>query len=165
MTVFILSLLSASGAFAQKITTEFDQAADFTTYKTFAIREVKLTSTNPVLNSDLIKKRIEAEIERALKAMGLTLVAGPADLDLWCQFGSDSREDVDVVRGGGRGTGPSVVRTPTTEGTLVIDLRNPATRALIWRGVATEQQREAVRLQGRLENMVKKSIAKYPRKK
>ena len=165
MAALMLALLSVHGGLAQKITTEFDRSTDFTTFRTFAIRDVQLTSTNPALNSDLVKKRIQSEIERAFTAKGLVLATGPSDLDVVCQFGSTSREDVEVVRGAGRGTGPSVVRTPTTDGTLVIDLRTSTTRSLVWRAVATEQQREAIKLQSKLGDMVKKAIAKYPPKK
>ena len=71
MVLLFLSLLAAHGAFAQKITMEFDQAADFSKYKTFAIREGQLNSKNPALNSDLVKKRIDADIEKYLTAKGL----------------------------------------------------------------------------------------------
>ena len=66
MRVFILTLLTAGGVFAQKITVEFDQAVDFSKYKTFAIRDGQLHSKNPALNSELVKKRIETDIERDL---------------------------------------------------------------------------------------------------
>ena len=61
--VFILSLLTVGVASAQKITVEFDQSADFSKYKTFAIRDGQLNSKNPALNSELVKKRIDADIE------------------------------------------------------------------------------------------------------
>jgi len=63
MATLVLSLLGAHGAFAQKVTVEFDQAADFSKYKTFAIRDGQLNSRNPALNSDLVKKRIDAGID------------------------------------------------------------------------------------------------------
>ena len=44
------------------------------------------------------------------------------------------------------GWGTCIVRVPYAEGTLVIDLRDPA------------------KLQGKLDNMVKKSFDKYPPK-
>jgi len=53
MRIAILALLGAVGAFAQKITVEFDEAVDFTKYKTFAIRDGQLNSKNPALNSEL----------------------------------------------------------------------------------------------------------------
>jgi hypothetical protein len=60
MATLVLNLLGAPGAFAQKVTVEFDQAADFSKYETFAIRDGHLNSGNPALNSDLVKKRIDA---------------------------------------------------------------------------------------------------------
>jgi len=60
------------GALAQKVTVEFDQAADFSRYKTFTIRDGLLNSKNPALNSELVRKRIDAGIERGLTAKGLT---------------------------------------------------------------------------------------------
>src|SRR5579862_4651553 len=74
-------LFGAHAARAQKVTMEFDQAADFSKYKTFAIREGRLNSKNAALNSPLVKKQIDADIVRYLTAKGLTQVAsGPSDL-------------------------------------------------------------------------------------
>ena len=44
---------------------------DFSKYKTFAIREGQLNSGNPALNSPLVKKQIEADIQNDLTAKGL----------------------------------------------------------------------------------------------
>ena len=66
---------------------------------------------------------------------------------------------------GWRGLGTRVAKVPYAEGNLVIDLRDPTTRSLVWRGIATEEQRNAAKLAGKLDDMVKKCIAKYPPKK
>ena len=57
----------APDIYVQRITTEFDEGVDFSKFKTFAVRDGQLNSPSPALNSDLRKKRIETEIERALK--------------------------------------------------------------------------------------------------
>ena len=57
------------------------------------------------------------------------------------------------------------MRVPYTEGTLVIDLRDPSTRTLAWRGVATEEERDPTKLAKKLDDMVRKMLAKYPPKK
>jgi len=62
MKTLPLGLLFAICAFGQKIDVEFDEAANFAKYKTFAIRDGQLHSKNPTLNSELVKKRIEADI-------------------------------------------------------------------------------------------------------
>lgn len=65
---------------------------------------------------------------------------------------------------GWRGWGTRVVRVPFTEGTLVIDLRDPGTRGLVWRGIARQDKGNAAAIEGKLDDMVKKSIEKYPPK-
>lgn len=57
------------------------------------------------------------------------------------------------------------MRVPYAEGTLVIDLRDPATHALVWRAIAAEEKSDATKIEGKLNDMVKKSIDKYPPKK
>ena len=162
---FGLSLIFVPGAFAQKITVEFDQAVDFSKFKTFAIRDGQLRSPSPALNSELTKKRIEAEIERALTAKGLTKATGTTDLNVFYTLGSLRRMETETYPAGWRGRGTRVVRVPNTEGNLVIDLRDPTTRSLVWRGIATEEQSNPSKLADKLDDMVKKSIARYPPKK
>jgi hypothetical protein len=164
MRVLLLILLAALGASAQKVTIEFDQAADFSKYKTFAIRSGQLNSRNPALNSELTKKRIDADIERGLTARGLVTVSGPSDLNVRYRLGSARRAELETFPAGWRGLGKRVVRVPYTEGTLVIDLRDSGTRSLVWRGIASEEKSDAIKIEGKLEDMVRKSLEKYPPK-
>ena len=164
MRVLILSLLTALGAWAQHVTVEFDPAADFSQFKTFAIRDGQLNSKNPALNSELVKKRIEAAIERDLTAKGLTVASGRSDLNVRYHFGSARKAEVERYPAGWRGWGTRVVRVPYTEGTLVIDLRDATTHSLVWRGIASEDKSDAAKIQGKLDAMVKKSFDKYPPK-
>jgi Domain of unknown function (DUF4136) len=164
MKTLILILLAAGSAFAQKVTVEFDQAADFAKYKTFAIRAGELNSKSPALNNELVKKRIEADIERDLTARGLKRAAGQADLNVRYHLGAVAKKEVERYPAGWRGLGTRVVRVPYTEGTLVIDLRDTATRSLVWRSIASEEKSEASQIEGKLEDMVRKSIEKYPPK-
>lgn len=161
----ILILLAAGAAYAQKVTVEFDQAADFTKYKTFAIRDGQLNSRNPALNSDLVKKQIEADIVKGLTAKGLTMVSGPSDLNVRFRFGQSRKVEREAYPAGWRGFGTRIVRVPYAEGTLVIDLRDPSTKSLVWRGISSEEKSDATKIQGKLDDMVKKSLEKYPPKK
>ena len=163
--MLLLGLLAAHGAFAQKVTVEFDQAADFSKYKTFAIRERQLNSKNAALNSDLVKKQIDADIERYFTAKGLTLVSGKSDLNVRYTFGSARKSEVETYPAGWYGMGTRVVRVPYSEGTLVIDLRDPSTRSLVWRTIASEDKSDPTKIEGKLDDMVKKSVEKYPPKK
>lgn len=160
--ILVLTVLSAALAWAQKITVEFDQAADFTRYKTFAIRDGQLNSRNPALNSELVKKKIEADIARDLAARGLEMTTGRSDLNVRYHFGSVRKAEIERYPAGWRGFGTRVVRVPYTEGTLVIDLRDPRTRSLVWRGIASEDKSDGTKIEGKLDDMVRKSIDKYP---
>jgi len=162
--VLVLAVLSAALAWAQKITVEFDQAADFSKYKTFAIRDGQLNSRNPALNSELVKKKIEADIARDLTARGLEMTTGRSDLNVRYRFGSVHKAEIERYPAGWRGFGTRVVRVPYTEGTLVIDLRDPSTRSLVWRGIASEEKSDGTKIEGKLDDMVRKSIDKYPPK-
>jgi len=165
MKILILSLLGVIGAFAQKIETEFDQSVDFSKFKTFAIRDGRLNSRNPSLNSELIRKRIDADIRKYLEAKGLAFVSsGASDLNVHYTFGAVRGQRVEAYPAGWRGWGTRVERVPFTDGTLVIDLRDPGTRSLVWRGIAREDKRNAAAIEGKLDDMVKKSLDKYPPK-
>ena len=160
----LLILLAAPCLFAQRVTVEFDQAIDFAKYKTFAIRDGQLNSKNPVLNSELVKKRIETDIEANLTGKGLRKVTGPSDLNVRYRFGAARKTEIERYPAGWRGLGTRVVRVPYAEGTLVIDLRDPGTRSLVWRAIATEEKSDAAKIEGKLDDMVKKSLQKYPPK-
>jgi hypothetical protein len=164
VTIF-LSLLAARGASAQKITMEFDQTADFSKYRTFAIRNGQLNSKNPALNSDLVKKQIEADIEKDLTAHGMEETTGRADVNVTYTFGSARKTQVESYPAGWYGLGTRYVRVPYAEGTLVIDLRDPSTHSLVWRAIASDEKSDATKIQGKLDDMVKKSFEKYPPKK
>jgi len=164
MKLLLFLLAAALLARAQKVTIEFDQAADFGRYRTFAIRAGQLNSKNPALDSELVKKRIDAAIERGLTARGLTMVSGPSDLNVRYRLGTARKDEIESYPAGWRGFGTRLVRVPYTEGTLVIDLRDPSTRSLVWRAIASEEKNDAVKIEGKLDDMVRKSLEKYPPK-
>ena len=117
-----------AAAFGQKVTIEFDQAADFAKYKTFALRDGQLNSKNPALNSELVKKQIENDIVWVGAEGGVGVVSG------------------------------RVVRVPYTEGTLVIDFQDRSTRLLVWRGIASEEKSDGAKIEGKLDAMVRKVL-------
>lgn len=163
--LFACVLLAASSLVAQKINVEFDQSTDFSKYKTFAIRGGQLNSKDPSLNSDLSRKRIETDIENALTAKGLTKTIGRADLNVRYRLGAQRKTEVERYPAGWRGLGTRVVRVPETEGTLVIDLHDPASKSLVWRAIASEEKSSASDVSKKLDDMVRKSVDKYPPKK
>jgi hypothetical protein len=164
MKVLLLTLVAGLCAYAQKITVEFDTAADFSKYRTFAIRNGVLNSRNPALNSELVKKNIENSIAHYMTGKGLMATTGPSDLNVNYHFGSAVRSELEAYPAGWRGWGTRVVRVPYTEGTLVLDFRDPSTKSLVWRAIAREDKGDPNKIEGKLDDMVKKCIEKYPPK-
>jgi hypothetical protein len=151
-------------AWAQKITMEFDQGSDFSRFKTFYINEGQLNAKNPALNNDLVRKQIQAEIRKRLIEKALSEVTeGQRDLNVRFSLGSARRREVDVYPAGWWGIRRVV--TGYTEGTLVIDLRDPSQKSLVWRAIAVEDKSDASHIEGKLPDMVKKSFEQYPPKK
>jgi hypothetical protein len=167
----LVVLLLAAGAlyapalFGQKVQTEFDQSQDFSKFKTFAIRPGRINSPNPSLNNELVQKNLDADIEKYFGARGLTMASsGRPDLIVRYTLGTPRRVETEVYPAGWRGWGSRVVKVPYTEGTLVIDLRDPVTQSLVWRCIARDQEGDPNKIQSKLENMVKKAAQQYPPK-
>jgi hypothetical protein len=161
----LLSILATMNTFGQKIEIEFDQSVDFHKFTTFAIRDARLNSKNPSLNSELIRKRINADIVKFLEAKGLEFVVeGKSSLNVRYTLGAVRELKAEAYPAGWRGYGTRIVRVPFTEGTLVLDLRDPSTRSLVWRAIARVEKDNAQDVEKKLDDMVKKSIEKYPPK-
>ena len=165
MAVGLVALIATQNANAQKVTMEFDQDAPFSDYKTFTVREGHLNSKDPALNSALVTQQIDDDISKALTAKGLLEVPKGADLNVNYRLGAARKTEVETYPAGWWGMGTRVVRVPYAEGTLVIDLRDAQRHALVWRAIASVEKSDASKIQGKLNDMVKKSFEKYPPKK
>jgi len=164
MVVSLLAL-AAGMAPAQKVDIESDESIDYSKYKTFSIGEGQLKSKSASLNSDLTRRKIENEIRKRLIEKGLSEASGQADLNVIFRLGSARRNEVDDFPAGRYGLARRRVVTQYTEGTLIIDLRDTSKRELVWRAVAVEDKSDPSKIADRLDEMVKKSIEKYPPKK
>jgi len=148
---------------AQDVDIEFDDSANFANYKTFRIGAGDINAKAPALNNELVKKKIENELRARLIAKKLTEVTGQADLAVRYTLGSAQRTEATAIPAGRLGRQRRVVRSKYTEGTLTIDLL--ATRELVWRAIVTEDEKDPAKVAGKLDEMVKKAIDKYPPKK
>jgi len=154
-----LFLMAPLCLFAQKVHTEFDETVTFSQYKTFAIREGQLNSKNPALNNELVRKKIDAELRRRLTEKGLVEVTEKPDLNVRYSLGAANHREVDVYP---YGWGARRYVIHYTEGTLIIDLRDPKRKALVWRTITTEDKDTGAKVADHLPDMVKKAIEKYP---
>mgnify|MGYP001598322636 CR=1 FL=1 len=163
--LFTAALLWGSAARAQKIHTEFDEAADFSKYKTFAIRDGRIRTKQPALDNSLVEKKLKNALAAQLTAKGLQETSERPDLNVTYLLGAVDRREVDVTRVGWRGRGVRRDVHRYTVGTLVIDLRDASRRELVWRAVCTDTAGNAAKIQERIDKDVKKAFEKYPPKK
>jgi hypothetical protein len=163
--VLSLLALAVGPALAQKIDIEFDESADFSHYKTFHIVEGQLNAKSAALNSELTRKKIENEMRKRLTEKGLMEVESKPDLNVRFTLGQARRTEVEAYPAGWRGLGTRRVRVAYTQGTLVINLRDTSRKELVWRSIAVEDKNDPVQISEHLDDMVRKSIEKYPPKK
>jgi hypothetical protein len=163
--VLTLVALAVGPALAQKIDIEFDESAVFERYKTFHVVEGQINAKAAALNSDLTRRKIENEIRKRLTEKGLMEVESRPDLNVRFTLGQARRSEVEAYPAGWRGLGTRRVRVAYTQGTLVINLRDTSRKELVWRSIATEEKNDPIEISKHLDDMVRKSIDKYPLKK
>jgi hypothetical protein len=132
-TLLLLLALAVGPALAQKIDIEFDESAVFERYKTFHIVEGQINAKAAALNSDLTRRKIENEIRKRLTEKGLMEVESKPDLNVRFTLGQARKTEVEAYPAGWRGLGTRRVRVAYTQGTLVINLRDPVRKELVWR--------------------------------
>jgi hypothetical protein len=136
----------ASAAFAQDVKVDFDKAANFAAIKTF---DVKIGTS---WNNPLGEKRVVAEIAQALTEKGWTRAEGDkADAFVVLHGATDVKKSLDTFYSGGyggygwHGWGAGGMSSSTTTvneytvGTLVVDIFDAKSKALMFRGTASDE--------------------------
>lgn len=139
MTTAASALLVATAVFGQDMKTDYDRAADFSRYKTYSWEKVQ---TQDTLWVDGIKSAVNAE----LTAKGFAEVASGGDVSVVAVEMTKTQRTLDTFYnglGGGWRRGGGFGDATTTEdtykvGSLVVDLFDPKTKTLMWRGSATD---------------------------
>ncbi|MEN8125946.1 MAG: DUF4136 domain-containing protein [Bacteroidota bacterium] len=174
MPVFLVLLFLGSCSTVQ-VSSDYDKALDFGTYKTFAFYKKGI---DKVEISDLDKRRILRAIETELKSKGLELSENP---DLLVNIFTKSREKIDVYNnnyygwypwyygygyGYGFGYGPGYTNVyRSTEGTLFIDLIDANKKELAWQGIGTgalSKSKNIDKKEERINEFVNKIMIEYP---
>jgi len=147
--VFVLAL-AATPAMAQKVTIDYSHDYDFEAIKTFQYVD---TEKSDVKGNDLMAQRVEDMIKKEMREGGSTEVQSNPDIYVTYHFTSKENTSYNTTSmgyggyggygggwggwgGGGMGTSTTYATT-YTEGTLVIDLYDPDTKKLVWRGTGT----------------------------
>ena len=131
-------------AVAQDVKVDFDKAANFSTIKTFSVK-VGTDWGNP-----LSENRVVAEIEEALTGKGWTKAESP-DALVVLHGATTVKKDLHTFYSGGyggygwRGYGgggmgsSSTTVSEFTVGTLVVDIFDAKSKALLFRGTASDE--------------------------
>jgi hypothetical protein len=140
-TLMASVVLLGTITFAQSINFDFDKTANFRSFRTYAW--IPGASVPDALNNDRIVNALNAQL--ALK--GLMKVARQADPDLYVAYHAAFDRDLEITGfssgwGGYRLPGSRSGMARTNEivtGTLIVDLVDARTRAIVWRGTATKE--------------------------
>src|SRR4026208_2630683 len=123
--------------------------AEFTTFKTFAFAGLADVNKGGIYDNTLMDKRIEFAVVRELTAKGLRQVGVDDPQDLLVQYWVNVQDKQRLESGGtsvglargayggggwGAGYGGGVTTYEYKEGTLILDLIEPAKKQLVWRG-------------------------------
>lgn len=140
----LAALTVPSAAYAQKVNTDFDPAANFSAYKTYSWTE-GTPSPNP-----LGEQRIREAVDQQMVKAGFTKVAAASDVVISTHL--LTKEEKQVVAtgygvgygygpywGGGMHGGMATASVNTyIQGTLILDMYDAGTKKLVWRGSGTD---------------------------
>jgi len=126
-------MLSATAVLAQTITRDYDRTANFATFKTYAWTR----GTN--VDDELNHRRIVSAIENQLLAKGLRPADANRKPDVLVAYHAAVGKDLQVVGQGFRfGPGASARVESILIGSLVVDIVDANTRAIVWRATASK---------------------------
>ncbi|MGB6121596.1 MAG: DUF4136 domain-containing protein [Bacteroidota bacterium] len=153
------------------ITTDYDPARDFSSYKTY--RWAKGKERNPrntLTRNTLLNKRVQFAVDNSLQSKGFEkLEKGQPDFIVIVYAGMTEKMQV-YHQGGWYGGwwGPSGGYTSVshyTEGTLVVDIVDRAEKELSWRGMATgvvRSQSDPLAVQEDIQYAIEEILYEFP---
>jgi hypothetical protein len=142
-----LSFVGAT-AFTQDVKTDFDKSVDFSKYKTFAVK------IGTSWNNQISEKRIMDEVSQTLTEKGWTATEADPDALVVLHGATEKQRTLNTFYSGmgGYGTygyrgwggmgGMGSATTTVSEylvGTLVVDIFDAKTKALMFRGTASDE--------------------------
>lgn len=164
-----LVLLAPALALAQKTSFDYDKTADFSRYKTYALKD------GTKVGQPLIDKRIDTAIEEQLAAKGLTRNDSAPNIVVVYHVAFDKQKDITTFSSGGYGGygygwgggwGTTDVRVnEILVGTLVIDIADSTKREVVWRGMGVKEvdtQAKADKRDKNITSAVTKIFKNFP---
>lgn len=156
-------------------TSDFDRGANFQTYRTFSIIEPEAagTNANPTAYEPLLDRRVRDAVAAELVKKGLSPDAESPDLlvayDVAVAPAPNSPDTGSYSAWYGyrytyRSTAFPSIRTIDAYpvGTLVIDLIDPGTNELVWRGAAEGEIDAGLTEESKIRRSIAAILAQYP---
>ena len=164
--VIFLTFLISTTAYAQKVAVDYDQNANFSSYKTYSWGQ-----GTPALNP-LGHQRIVAGIEAQLAAKGWQKVESDPDVMVIYSAATTTETQINTFDSGGpwggyrRGWGGGISTTTVEKiplGQLVVDMADVKNKSFIWRGTASDTLSDKPeKNQKKLEKVLTKMFKKFP---
>jgi hypothetical protein len=141
-------VFASAAAFAQDVKTDFDKNANFAAIKTFAVK-IGTSWNNPIS-----EKRVTDEIAQTLTEKGWTKTDANPDALVLLHGATEKQQSLNTFysgmggyggygyRGWGGMGGMGTATTTTSEylvGTLVVDIFDAKSKALLFRGTASDE--------------------------
>ena len=141
--LFIAVIFIAIKCSSISVSTDYDPAIDFSSYKTFAVYKGDVKGSE-LEKAPLIKARVLDAIERTMKSKGFS-IAEVTNADLVVHNFAGTKDKINVTDWGysyggywrGYPYGRNIDVNQYTEATIVIDLVDGKNNELIWRGIGT----------------------------
>ena len=164
---FLGLLVSALTLACSTLTTsvDYDHTTNFSQFRTFQLTE---GTKDPIT---FTQKRIDDAITTQLTSKGWQAVTSNPDILVYThavrgevkQWNATSTGGGWGYRGwGGMGGMTTATETTIPTGTLVVDLVNPKSKELVWRGTASDQISASGAEQGQIQNAVAKLFENFP---
>ena len=168
-----LVALALAGCLQVTVTTDHDPAANFGALHTYAWRPGPQQGMgDPRFDSTLIDRRVRAAIERVLASKGYRAAAPGTTPDFLVGYHAVVRQKTSVQTINrwygyrvGVWRGPETYVRDYDEGTLLIDVIDPATMQLLWRGSGTgvvDPLSSAEKREERINEAVERILADFP---
>ena len=165
----ILVLAAAAGALSLACSTmttavDYDHTVNWSQFHTFALAE---GTKDP---ETFTQKRIEDGITQALQSKGWTVATSNPDIVVYSHVVLSSEKQWNATSMGGfgyRGWGgmggmATATQTNIPIGTIIVDMVNPKTKEMVWRGTAQDQVSGTGADRGQVQQAMQELFKNFP---
>lgn len=152
-------------AIAQSVSYDFDRSANFSKYKTYAWADGTRVA------DELNHKRVMRAIDAQLAMKGLQQVHASSNPDVLVAYHASFDKDLQInvfgtgfPRVGGMRSGTATTQEIVT-GTIVVDITDANTNAMVWRGMASKELNASAKPEKRekeINKAAEKVFKNYP---